>query len=140
MTAITVFGALGPQNVTVQMDVTEVAPGVYVPRVETVAPATDAFGSGTRQYNVTAGIRPAVAAVSAAHALPTLGTSREIYIHPNIRTFFRTGTSGQTAAVAAGHHVVEAGEKFHFRVPADHTHIAVIGDGGTGFAAVVPVA
>lgn len=94
----------------------------------------------TRLYDVANGIRPAVAATTGNSALPPLGATREIYIHPSVRTFFRTGTSGVTAAVAAGHHVVEAGEKFHWEVPAGHTHIAVIGDGGTGFAQIVAVA
>lgn len=99
------------------------------------------LGSTTREYSTAAALRLAVAATSSAAALPTLGTTRELYVHAvGTRVYLRTGDSTISAAVAAAHHVVEAGEKFHWRVPSGHTHIAVIGDGGTGQAIVNAVA
>lgn len=95
----------------------------------------------TREYATATALRLAVALTSSTAALPTLGASREIYLHAvGTRLYARTGDSTVTAALAAAHHVIEAGEKFHWRVPAGHTHVAVIGDGGTGSAIVNAVA
>ena len=96
----------------------------------------------TREYSTANALYLTVGASSAATALPTLGATREVYIHAiGARVFFRTGTDNTvTASVGAGNQVVAADEKFHFRIPAGHTHIAVIGSGGTGNAVLNAVA
>lgn len=111
--------------------------GVALDALPVTVPATDAYGSGTREYGVPT--RQAVTATSTAFALPTLGASREIVLMSNTRLFFLTGTSGVIAAPAAAHPLA-ADERFHFRLPAGHTHIAFVQDAAGGFityAAVV---
>lgn len=109
--------------------------------VTTTASATDAIGTGTRQYDWSNGLRQAIASTSsAAVAIPTLGTSREVMFHANTRCFVRFGTSGVAdAAVAAGHMVLESGERFHHRVAAGVTHFKVIRDTADGFINVTAV-
>ncbi len=49
----------------------------------------------------------------------------------NTRCFFKTGTSTVTAAPGDSHPLA-VDERFYFRVPDGHTHIAVIRDGSDG--------
>lgn len=102
--------------------------------VLTTASATDANGNGTRQYDWANGLRQAVTGTSsAATALPTLGTSREVMFHASSRCFVRMGDSNvAAAAAAAGHMVLEAGERFHIRIATGVTHFRVIRDSADG--------
>ena len=109
----------------------------------TPLPTTDSLG-GTRTHNTATGIRQAVGAVSARVALPTLGTSREMYVMATQRCFFLTGNSTVTAVNTTGtsnmSHPLAADERFYFRVPAGHTHIAYIRDSADGRITIMPVA
>jgi hypothetical protein len=96
-------------------------------------------GSGTREYNMAGITRQAVGATSARVALPTLGTSRELYVMATTRCFFRSGDSS-IAAAAGTSHPLAADERFHLRIPAGHTHIAYIRDTADGNISIVPVA
>lgn len=98
---------------------------------QVTVPASAAYGSGTREHN-TAGItRQAVATASARVALPTLGPSREVYVMATQRCFFRTGDNAVVAAAGTSHPLA-TDERFYFRVPAGHTHIAYIRDTADG--------
>ena len=89
--------------------------------------ASNAYASGTREHN-TAGItRQSVGVASARAALPTLGTSREVYVMATQRCFFLTGSSSVVATAGSSHPLAQD-ERFYFRVPAGHTHIAYIRD------------
>lgn len=101
---------------------------------------TDTQG-GTRTYDWAGNSRTAVATAStAAAALPTLSASRELMAHASTRCFVRFGASDVGAAsAAAGHLVMEAGERFHFRVNAGHTHFRVIRDTADGFLILTAV-
>ena len=106
-------------------------------------PTTDSLG-GTRTHNTAGGIRQAVSTGSARVALPTLGTSRELYVMATQRCFFLTGDSSVTAVNTTGtsnmSHPLAADERFYFRVPAGHTHIAYIHESADGFISIIPVA
>lgn len=106
-------------------------------------PTTDSLG-GTRTHNTAGGIRQAVGATSARVALPTLSASREVYVMATQRCFFLTGDSSVTAVNTTGltnmSHPLAADERFYFRVPAGHTHIAYIRDSADGFISIMPVA
>lgn len=95
--------------------------------------------SGTREYRIADAKRQAVGAASARDTLPALGASREIYVMPTVRCFVCTGDAN-VAAQAGMSHPVAADERFHLRIPAGHTHFAVIRDAADGFISVVPVA
>jgi uncharacterized cupin superfamily protein len=101
-------------------------------------PTTDTLG-GTREHALATMTRQAVGSTSARVALPTLGTSRELYVMANTRCYFMTGNSSVTAAAGTSHPLA-TDERFYFRVPAGHTHIAYIRDSADGFISVVPVA
>lgn len=108
----------------------------------TAPPATSAFGTGTREYNLAAGTRTAVVATSSAEvAIGALGSSREVLINPSVRCFIIFGTTGMAAAaVAAGNMPVPADAMFHLRIPAGLTHYRVIRDSTTdGFVSIIPV-
>jgi len=105
--------------------------------------ASDAFGNGTREYNLGQGTRTAVAtASSAAVAIGTLGASRELMLAASTRCFVRFGTSAVTAAAATDANVLAlpADVMFHLRVPAGVTHFTVIRDTADGFLRTIPVA
>ncbi len=105
-------------------------------------PATSAFGTGTREYNLAIGTRTAVAAASSAEvALGTLGASREVLINPSVRCFMAFGIAGMgPAVVGAANLVVPADAMLHIRIPAGVTHYRVIRDAATdGFVSVIPV-
>ena len=106
-------------------------------------PTTDSLG-GTRTHNTAGSIRQAVGAGSARVALPTLSASREMYVMATQRCFFQTGDSSVTAVNTTGltnmPHPLAADERFYFRVPAGHTHIAYIRDSADGFITIMPVA
>ena len=109
----------------------------------TALPTTDSLG-GTRTHNTVGGIRQAVGATSARVALPTLSASRELYVMATNRCFFLTGNSTVTAVNTTGtsnmSHPLAADERFYFRVPAGHTHIAYIRESADGFISIMPVA
>ena len=109
----------------------------------TAIPTTDSLG-GTRAHNTAGGIRQAVGATSARVALPTLSAPREMYVMATQRCFFLTGDSSVTATNTTGltnmPHPLAADERFYFRVPAGHTHIAYIRDSADGFITIMPVA
>ena len=109
--------------------------------VTTTASPTDAIGNNTRQYDWINSQRTAIGSTtSAAVELPTLGASREVMFHSSSRCFVRMGTSTVIAAtVAAGQMVLEAGERFHIRIPAGTTHYRVIRDTADGFLNVAAV-
>ena len=111
--------------------------GVPLDALAVTVPATAVYGSGTREYGEID--RNAVGSSSADFALPAFGASREILLHAGTRCFVLTGASGVTVTPATGI-PLEAGEKFHLRVPAGHTHIAVIRDIADGFLTVAGVA
>ena len=120
-----------------------VIPVVKIDTTTTAIPTTDSLG-GTRTHSTATGIRQAVGAVSARVALPTLGTSREMYVMATQRCFFLTGNSTVTAVNTTGtsntSHPLAADERFYFRVPAGHTHIAYIRDSADGRITIMPVA
>jgi hypothetical protein len=109
--------------------------------VLTTASPTDPTGNGTRAYDFTNGLRQAFTGTStAAVALPSLGTSREVMFHASARCFVRFGDSNVTAAsAAAGHMVLATEERFHLRVPVGVTHFRVIRDSIDGNLNVVAV-
>ena len=110
--------------------------------VQTTASPTDPIGIGTRAYDWANGLRQAVSGTStAAVALPTLGTSREVMFHASSRCFVKFGDSAVGAAtIAAGHLVLAAEERFHIRIPTGVTHFRVIRDVVDGNLNVVAVA
>ena len=111
--------------------------------VEAVAVATDANGNGTREYNLSVATRTVVGATSsAAVAIGTLGTSREVMWVASTRCFVRLGTSGVTAAAAADANVlpIAVDSMFHIRIPAGVTHYTVIRDTADGIIRCIPVA
>lgn len=97
------------------------------------------YQTGTREHNVAGITRQAVGAASARVALPALGQSREVYVMASQRCFFVTGTSAVVAAPGTAHPLA-ADERFYFRVPAGHTHIAFIRDTSDGNLTICPVA
>lgn len=103
------------------------------------APATSAYGAGTREHSTATITRQSVGGTSARVAIPTLGTSREVYVMATQRCFFRTGDSTVTAAAGTSHPLA-ADERFYFRVPAGHTHIAYIQDSAAGNITICAVA
>ena len=111
--------------------------------VEAVAVATDANGNGTREYNLSAATRTVVGSTSsAAVAIGTLGTSREVMWIASSRCFVRLGTSAVTAAAAADANVlpIAVDSMFHIRLPAGVTHYTVIRDTADGIIHCIPVA
>ena len=115
-----------------------VIPYVTLTTPATAIPTTDSLG-GTRTHNTAGVSRQAVGAASARVALPTLGTSRELYVMATNRCFFLTGDNTVTAAAGTSHPLV-ADERFYLRIPAGHTHIAYIRDTADGFITIMPVA
>jgi hypothetical protein len=96
--------------------------------------------AGTREYNIDAKARSAVTAAAVLVPLPTLAASRELYVMGSSRMYYRTGTSGMSATSVANGHPLAADERFHFRVPAGHTHMSIIRDSADGFIDIVPTA
>jgi hypothetical protein len=103
--------------------------------------ATTDTRNGTRQYDFAGNVRQTVTATStAAVALPTLYASREVMVHAAERCVIRLGGSDVAAAtVAAGQLILEAGERFHFRVATGVTHFRVIRDTTDGFLSITAV-
>lgn len=102
------------------------------------------FGRTTREYNIPASKRYAVTATSAAFALPTLGTTREVRLMPSSRCYIVFGSSTVTATTADGAMPIPADAGEVVVVPSGATHIAVIhnpAEGSVDSAIVVtPVA
>jgi hypothetical protein len=97
------------------------------------------YQAGTRAHSTSTISRQAVGAASARVAIPALGPSGEVYVMANQRCFFRTGDSAVTAS-AGNSHPLAADERFYFRVPAGHTHIAFIRDTADGNITICAVA
>lgn len=97
--------------------------------------------TGTRGYDLANNLRQAVLSTSsAAVALPALGGSRELMLHPSTRCFIRFGDSNVAAAtVGNGQLVIEPGERFHLRIPVGVTHFRVIRDTTEGFLNITAV-
>lgn len=111
--------------------------------VEAVAVATDAVGNGTREYNLSAATRTAVGSTSsAAVAIGTLGTSREVMWIASTRCFIRLGTSAVTDAASADANVlpIAVDSHWHQRIPVGVTHYTVIQDTANGILRCIPVA
>lgn len=97
---------------------------------------------GTRAYNFSGATRTAFSsASSSAVPLGALNALREVMITASKRCFVRFGASDVAAAdeTASGVFPIEAGEKFHLRIPADVTHFAVIRDTEDGVIRTYPV-
>ena len=96
--------------------------------------------AATREYSQ-AGVRVAVTdSGTAAHALPTLGASREVRLMSNVRCFIRFGVPqaapngallDTAATVGATSFPLAADLPEVVRVPAGATHFAAICDGTT---------
>lgn len=99
------------------------------------------FNHTTREYVFASQTRTAIGATSsAAVALGTLGLSREVMLHATSRCFILFGASDVAAAsAAAGHLILEAGERFITRMPTSVTHFRVIRDSADGHLDVTPV-
>jgi len=99
------------------------------------------FNHTTREYVFANQTRTAIGSTSsAAVALGTLGLSREVMLHATSRCFILFGASDVGAATAAaGHLILEAGERFVTRMPVGVTHFRVIRDSADGHLDVTPV-
>lgn len=97
--------------------------------------------SDTRAYNFAQGTSTAVGATSsAAIAIGTLGSTREIMMICSSRCHIRFGAAGvAAAAIAAGVLPLAADERFHMKVPSGVTHFTVIRDTADGVLNVIPV-
>ena len=106
----------------------------------TPLPTTDSLG-GTRAFNWANNVREAFTTSStAAIALPTLGTSRELRIHTSVRAFIRFGASDVSpATVAAGQMISPADVPDVIRIPTGQTHIRVIGETSSGSISLTAV-
>ena len=106
----------------------------------TAIPTTDSLG-GTRAFNWANNVREAFTTSStAAIALPTLGTSRELRIHTSVRAFIRFGASDVSpATVAAGQMISPSDAPDVIRVPVGQTHIRVIGEAASGSISLTAV-
>ena len=107
----------------------------------TAIPTTDSLG-GTRSFNWANNVREAFTTSStAAIALPTLGTSRELRVHTSVRAFIRFGASDVSpATVAAGQMISPADVPDVIRVPVGQTHVRVIGETASGSISLTAVA
>lgn len=101
----------------------------------------DPLAAGTRSYDTAAAVVVAVGTTSSAEAaLPTLGETGEVMVHPTVAVTLALGGSDVGAAVIATTPLrVEAGERFHFRPTAAQTHFRVIGE-AAGVLRLIPVA
>ena len=117
-----------------------VTPYVKLATPTTAIPTTDSLG-GTRAFNWANNVREAFTTSStAAIALPTLGTSRELRVHTSVRAFIRFGASDVSpATVAAGQMISPADVPDVIRVPVGQTHIRVIGEAASGSISLTAV-
>ena len=117
-----------------------VTPVVELATPTTAIPTTDSQG-GTRAFNWANNVREAFTTSStAAIALPTLGTSRELRIHTSVRAFIRFGASDVSpATVAAGQMISPADVPDVIRIPTGQTHIRVIGETASGSISLTAV-
>lgn len=104
-------------------------------------PTKDTQG-GTRVYDFDNNSRTAVTGTSsAAISLPPLYDSREVMAHAKERTFVRFGVSSLSPATDGDKQLIlEAGERFHLRIPVGVTHYRAIRettDGAVTITAVV---
>ena len=106
----------------------------------TAIPTTDSLG-GTRAFNWANNVREAFTTSStAAIALPTLGTSRELRIHTSVSAFIRFGASDVSpATVAAGQMISPADVPDVIRIPTGQTHVRVIGEAASGSISLTAV-
>ena len=117
-----------------------VTPVVELATPTTAIPTTDSQG-GTRAFNWANNVREAFTTSStAAIALPTLGTSRELRIHTSVRAFIRFGASDVSpATVAAGQMISPADVPDVIRIPTGQTHVRVIGETASGSISLTAV-
>ena len=117
-----------------------VTPVVELATPTTAIPTTDSQG-GTRAFNWANNVREALTTSStAAIALPTLGTSRELRIHTSVRAFIRFGASDVSpATVAAGQMISPADVPDVIRIPTGQTHVRVIGETASGSISLTAV-
>ena len=117
-----------------------VIPVVKIDTPATAIPTTDSLG-GTRAFNWSNNVREAFTTSStAAIALPTLGTSRELRVHTSVRAFIRFGASDVSpATVAAGQMISPADAPDVIRIPVGQTHIRVIGETASGSISLTAV-
>lgn len=117
-----------------------VIPVVKIETPTTPLPTTDSLG-GTRAFNWANNVREAFTTSStAAIALPTLGTSRELRVHTSVRAFIRFGASDVAAAtVAAGQMISPADVPDVIRIPSGQTHVRVIGETASGSISLTAV-
>ena len=117
-----------------------VTPVVELATPTTAIPTTDSLG-GTRAFNWANNVREAFTTSStAAIALPTLGTSRELRIHTSVRAFIRFGASDVSpATVAAGQMISPADVPDVIRIPTGQTHVRVIGETSSGSISLTAV-
>ncbi len=103
-------------------------------------PTTDSKG-GTRVYDFDNNSRVVVTSTSTtATPLPPLYDSREAMFHAKERTFVRLGTSGVAPATDGDKQLIlEAGERFHMRIPAGVTHYRAITETTDGVATITAV-
>lgn len=80
------------------------------------------------EYADGAGVRVAVTASSAAHALPVLSASRRVRVCGSVRAFLRFGGAGVSASLAGTSIPFVADTPETVKVPAGATHFAVIRD------------
>lgn len=102
-----------------------------------------AGADGTRAYNLAAATRTATSSTSsAAVAFGALGESREVMLTASERCFVVFGASDVAAASGTDAAVlpIEAGEKWHLKLPAGVTHYRVIRDSVDGVFRTIPVA
>lgn len=97
--------------------------------------------NGTRVYDFDNNSRVVVTSTStAATPLPPLYGSREAMFHAKERTFLRIGTSGVAPATDGDKQLIlEAGERFHFRIPAGVTHYRAIRETTDGVVTITAV-
>ena len=96
---------------------------------------------GTRMYDFVNNVRTVVtSASSGALSLPTLSLMRELMAHSSVRCYIRFGTGSlDPAAPGSGQLILEAGERFHFRLPPSVTHFRVVREDTDGFLAITGV-
>lgn len=97
--------------------------------------------NGTRVYDFEGNSRTAVTgASSAAVPLPTLYASREVMAHAKERTFVRFGVSSLSPATDGDKQLIlEAGERFHLRIPVGVTHYRAVRETTDGVVTITAV-
>lgn len=103
---------------------------------------SDPLAAWTRAYNFAAATRTAVGIASATVALGALNANREVMLTASTDCYVAFGGSNAVTVAATDATALRlfAGERFHMRIPAGITHLAVTRDAVDGFQRVTPVA